>query len=121
MAVYCAPMQRTDASVDEFVRGLPDGVRADVAALDAMLSDIFAGHERVLWQGKLWGGTDQRIIGYGSLRQARPNGSAVDWFQVGLAVQKAHISSTSAPSTTASTWSSATPIGWARSRSAAPT
>ena len=85
-------MDRTDTSPDVFIGSLPDDVREDVATLDEMLSQVFSGHERVMWEGKMWGGTDQRIIGYGALRQPRPNGDAVDWFQVGLAAQKAHIS-----------------------------
>jgi hypothetical protein len=85
-------MERTDSSPDKFIASLPDGVRDDIVAMDALLTEVFAGHERVLWEGKFWGGTDQRIIGYGTLRQARPGGPPVDWFQVGLAVQKAHIS-----------------------------
>lgn len=85
-------MERTDTSPDDLISSLPDGVRGDVAALDALLGEVFAGHERVMWEGKFWGGTEQRIIGYGALHQFRPGGPAVDWFQVGLAVQKAHIS-----------------------------
>ncbi len=85
-------MERSDTSPDELISSLPDGVRGDVAALDSMLTEVFAGHERVVWEGKMWGGTDQRIIGYGALRQSKPGGATVDWFQVGLAVQKSHIS-----------------------------
>jgi hypothetical protein len=50
------------------------------------------GHERVLWEGRLWGGSEQRVIGYGSYRYVNRNGGGVDWFIVGLARQKKHIS-----------------------------
>lgn len=83
-------MQRSTISPDEHIASLPDGVRQDIAALDAELARIFAGHERVLWEGAMWGGTQQRIIGYGAYRH--PDGRDVDWFIVGLAVQKAHLS-----------------------------
>jgi hypothetical protein len=85
-------MERTDTSPDEFIRDLPDGVREDIEVLDSLLREVFAGHERVMWEGVMWGGTDQRIIGYGDLQQPRPNGEKVDWFMVGLAVQKNYIS-----------------------------
>jgi hypothetical protein len=85
-------MERTDTSPDEFIATLPEGVRQEMAALDELLRQIFAGHERVMWEGKMWGGTDQRIIGYGDLQQPRPNGEKVDWFMVGLAPQKNYIS-----------------------------
>lgn len=85
-------MQRSSTSPDDFIASLPDGVRDDIAMLDAQLSRIFEGHERVLWEGPMWGGTEQRIVGYGAYRQDGRRGAAVDWFVIGLAVQKAHLS-----------------------------
>jgi hypothetical protein len=85
-------MQRTDAPVDEFVASLPDPARADLTALDARITDVMAGHERVLWEGPMWGGTQQRIIGYGAYRYENRSGAAVEWFIVGLAMQKRHLS-----------------------------
>jgi hypothetical protein len=84
-------MERTTTPPDEVIASLPDGVRDDVAALDAELSRIFAGHERVVWEGPMWGGTHQRIIGYGAMVQRQRSGE-VEWFVVGLAAQKAHLS-----------------------------
>ncbi len=84
-------MQRSATSPDEFIASLPDGVRDDVAALDAELSRVFDGRERVLWEGPMWGGTHQRIIGYGAMVQQQRTGE-VEWFVVGLAAQKAHLS-----------------------------
>jgi hypothetical protein len=46
----------------------------------------------VLWEGPMWGGTEQRIIGYGRFVQRSRSGDEVDWFVVGLAAQKAHLS-----------------------------
>jgi len=85
-------MQRSSTSPDAFLAELPDGVRDDMAALDAQLARVFAGHERVLWEGPMWGGTQQRIIGYGAIRQVGRSGKEVDWFVMGLAAQKAHLS-----------------------------
>lgn len=85
-------MQRSSTTPDDFMASLPDGVRDDIAMLDAQLSRVFAGHERVLWEGPMWGGTEQRIIGYGAYRQQGRSGDAIDWFVIGLAVQKAHLS-----------------------------
>jgi hypothetical protein len=85
-------MQRSSTSPDDFIAALPDGARDDIAMLDAQLARIFEGHERVLWEGPMWGGTDQRIIGYGAYRYEGRSGSAGDWFVIGLAVQKAHLS-----------------------------
>ena len=42
--------------------------------------------------GRALGGTQQRIIGYGEYRSVSRGGGEVEWFKVGLARQKAHIS-----------------------------
>jgi hypothetical protein len=85
-------MQRTTTSPDDHLASLPDGVREDMTALDAAIARIFAGHERVLWAGVFWGGSQQRIIGYGDLRQKNSKGGVVEWFAVGLAAQKSYLS-----------------------------
>jgi hypothetical protein len=85
-------MQRSPLDPDVFIASLPDDVREDVAALDAEIGAAMAGQERVLWEGVMWGGTEQRIIGYGSLRSVNRSGVEVDWFLVGLARQKDHLS-----------------------------
>jgi hypothetical protein len=85
-------MQRSSTTPDEFLAALPDGIRDDIRALDVELARIFDGHERVLWEGPMWGGTEQRIIGYGAYRYEGRSGASGDWFVVGLAAQKAHMS-----------------------------
>jgi hypothetical protein len=85
-------MQRSAITPDEFIASLPDDVRADVADLDRDISAVMAGHERVLWEGVMWGGTQQSIIGYGAYRALNRSGDEVDWFLVGLARQKSHLS-----------------------------
>lgn len=85
-------MQRTTRSPDEFLASLPDDVRDEMTALDAAIAPVFAGHERVLWEGVFWGGSQQRIIGYGDLRQENSKGGVVEWFAVGLASQKNYLS-----------------------------
>ena len=86
-------MQRSTATTpDEHIAALPDGVREDIATLDAELSRIFANRERVLWEGVFWGGSEQAIIGYGSYRYKGRSGAEGEWFIVGLAVQKSHLS-----------------------------
>ncbi|HSK92469.1 MAG TPA: DUF1801 domain-containing protein [Candidatus Angelobacter sp.] len=85
-------MKPTDTPISDFLASLPDGVREDLTDLDADLAAVFEGHERALWVGPMWGGTEQRIIGYGRFRQQNRSGDEVDWFVVGLAAQKAHLS-----------------------------
>jgi hypothetical protein len=40
----------------------------------------------------MWGGTDQRIIGYGSHQYVNRSGTHVDWYVIGLAAQKNYLS-----------------------------
>jgi Domain of unknown function (DU1801) len=85
-------VERSKTSPDAHLASLPDGVREDIATLDAVVADVFAGEERVLWEGKFWGGTEQRIIGYGAYRYKGRSGAEGEWFKVGLAVQKNYLS-----------------------------
>ena len=85
-------MERSTTTPDALLASLPSGVREDMTALDAALAPVFAGHERVLWEGPMWGGTHQRIIGYGTFPQGERSGKLVDWFVVGLAAQNGYLS-----------------------------
>lgn len=85
-------MELTGRDVDEFLATL-DGPDADsMRALDAIIAEVFAGVTRELWEGIFWGGTEQQIIGYGHTVIARPGKPTVEWFVVGLARQKNHLS-----------------------------
>lgn len=85
-------MQRSTTSPDQYLDALPEPARADVVTLDKHISSNLAGLERVVWEGKFWGGSEQKIIGYGEYTQQNRSGSTVEWFIVGLALQKNYIS-----------------------------
>lgn len=85
-------MERVDTSPDEHIQSLDDGVRAGMKVLDATIAAALPGRARVLWEGVFWGGTEQSIIGYRDIVQARPRGNDVEWFLIGLARQKDHYS-----------------------------
>jgi hypothetical protein len=85
-------MERTDHDPDLFIESLPPPVGEDMRRLDAAISEIMAGEGRTLWEGVFWGGTEQNIVGYGDYTTTRSSGEPVDWFKIGLAAQKNHIS-----------------------------
>jgi Domain of unknown function (DU1801) len=85
-------MERSSTPPDEFIASLPDGVRDDMTRLDAIIAEAFAGGERVLWEGKFWGGTQQHIVGYGAYHYKGRSGGEGEWFVVGLAAQKNYLS-----------------------------
>jgi len=85
-------MQKTITDPSAFLDSLPGEARELMSRLDRVVSDTMKGHPRVLWEGKFWGGTNQTIIGYGSLSTTNSRGKTVEWFMVGLALQKNYVS-----------------------------
>lgn len=85
-------MRKVDLSPDDHIASFPDEIREQYARLDDLISGIFAGRTRTVWEGVFWGGTEQHIIGYGDIVQPRPRGDDVEWFAVGLARQQSHFS-----------------------------
>ena len=85
-------MKKTRKSPTVYLASLPADVRGPMQQLDRLISRIMKGKGRVLWEGVFWGGTTQAIIGYGDFTQSRPRGKSVEWFMVGLALQKDYMS-----------------------------
>lgn len=85
-------MERTDTDPDQFIDSLPPETGDDMRRLDRVISEIMADETRTLWEGVFWGGSDQTIIGYGDFSSTDSKGKSVDWFKVGLAAQKRHLS-----------------------------
>ena len=85
-------MERSKTTPDAFIATLPEGAREDIATLDTEISSVMSGLERTLWEGVFWGGTTQSIIGYGAYRYKGRSGGEGEWFVVGLAAQKNHLS-----------------------------
>ena len=85
-------MNQTKKNISDHIASLPDEFRQSIKLLDQVISAIMVGHSRVLWEGTLWGGTEQVIIGYGDYTIAQSRGKKSEWFMVGLAIQKRYIS-----------------------------
>ncbi|MCH8562012.1 DUF1801 domain-containing protein [Nesterenkonia sp. LB17] len=83
-------MEPVTDSVEDYLKAA--GRSAEMTVLDGWITAELPGISRVLWRGRMWGGTEQTIIGYGRLRQPKPRGAAVDWFLIGLAEQTKHLS-----------------------------
>ena len=84
-------MKKTRRSPAVYLDALPPDVGKPMKQLDRLISRIMKGQSRVLWEGVFWGGSTQVIIGYGTLTQVR-GPRTVEWFMVGLALQKNYIS-----------------------------
>ncbi|MDE0573279.1 DUF1801 domain-containing protein [Demequina sp. B12] len=86
-------MERTSESVEDFLRGGDaDDPAMTLTAVDEVIVRALPDATRVLWRGTFWGGTEQAIVGYGAISQPRPKGPDVEWFLIGLARQKRHVS-----------------------------
>lgn len=82
-------MEKTKTTIKEYVDSLPESSQADIRTLDKEISKIFP--EKVMWEGVFWGGSKQRIIGYDNMIFKRPKKEDIEWFYVGLALQKNYI------------------------------
>ncbi len=85
-------MEITSTDPSDHIDSLPDDRRRDIALLDAEITKRMRGESRVLWEGRLWAGSDQKIIGYGTFSYTNSSGKTTNWFMVGLAAQKNYIS-----------------------------
>ena len=73
----------TDASVDEFLKGVKDeGTRADCYQIIEMMKKATKA------EPKMWGTS---IIGFGQYRFKYPSGRELDWFPVGFSPRKQNI------------------------------
>lgn len=71
---------------------VPGDRRQDMTKLDAAIREAAPQLPTKLWEQKLWGGTDQSIIGYGEVTAPRSSGKSATWYLIGLALQKDYIS-----------------------------
>lgn len=85
-------MEKTATTPADFIGSLPADVRGEIERLDTAITGAMPRQTKTMWEGKLWGGSDQTIIGYGDYTYERSDGNTVEWFIVGLAPQKNYIS-----------------------------
>jgi hypothetical protein len=85
-------LRRTDSPVDTFLEGLEGERSDDIRTLDTAIRRRMPDAGRFLYEGTFWGGSDQQIVGYGVIDYRNRSGDDVEWFMVGLALQKNHIS-----------------------------
>jgi hypothetical protein len=83
-------MQKTATTITEFIDSLPENQREDIRKLDKVISAALPQLKKVMWEGIFYGGTVQRIIGYGEYKYTRKK-KEFEWFIAGLAPQKNHI------------------------------
>lgn len=84
-------MQKTQTSISEFIESLEADSAKQIEQIHKRISKVMPNEPTVMWEGVFWGGSDQRIIGYGELSYTNSKKEQVEWFMVGLAQQKNYI------------------------------
>ncbi len=82
--------RKTDIQFTDYLSHIDIIHRDTIIKLDQLIVEKFGEDNRFIWEGIFWGGTNQRIIGYGELDMKRKDGAT--WFSVGLAIQKNYYS-----------------------------
>ncbi|HUG32483.1 MAG TPA: DUF1801 domain-containing protein [Acidimicrobiia bacterium] len=85
-------MERANENVDDYLASIEGARGEEMRTLDVAIREQMPGVDRHLYEGKLWGGSDQQIVGYGVMDHQNRSGDDVEWFVVGLASQKDYIS-----------------------------
>lgn len=84
-------MEITKLDPTKFIESLDSEYSEDIKIMDKEIQKIIGKGRRVMWEGKFWGGSEQKIIGYGKLIYVGSNKKEVEWFVIGLAQQKNYI------------------------------
>ena len=85
-------MKKVKTKPEEYLDALPVESREDMKKLHGEISRVMKGLPVTVWEGRMWGGSEQAILGYGDMRYGGSRGKTVDWFYIGLALQKNYIS-----------------------------
>lgn len=85
-------MEVTDRSVKDYLESIDKPMYEDMAILFKNISGHMPNIKPKLWEGIFWGGSTQAIIGFGDLTYTRSDKKQVEWFMVGLTLQKNYIS-----------------------------
>ncbi len=81
-----------ESSPDDYIASQEPDVREVLDELHTLIKKALPNQDFCLWEGVFWGGSEQRIIGYGNYSYLRSDKTRVEWFIVGLARQKNYFS-----------------------------
>ena len=85
-------MERVESSPDEYIASQAPDIRTVLEELHTLIRAALPDRDCCMWEGVFWGGSEQRIIGYGNYSYLRSDKTQVEWFLVGLTRQKNYFS-----------------------------
>ena len=85
-------MERVESSPDDYIASQSSDIRTVLEELHTLIRGALPDRDCCMWEGVFWGGSEQRIIGYGDYSYQRSDKTQVEWFIVGLTRQKNYFS-----------------------------
>ena len=85
-------MERVETSPEDYIASQEPEIEAVLDKLHALIQKALPDTDICLWEGVFWGGSEQRIIGYGNFSYVRSDKKKVEWFLIGLTKQKNYFS-----------------------------
>ncbi|RKU28412.1 hypothetical protein C6497_09325 [Candidatus Poribacteria bacterium] len=85
-------MERVETTPEEYIESQETEIKAVLTELHELIKSSLPDVDNCLWEGIFWGGSEQRIIGYGHWSYQRSDKKQVEWFLIGLTRQKNYYS-----------------------------
>ena len=85
-------MERVESLPDDYIASQASDIRVVLEKLHTLIRAVLPDRDCCMWEGVFWGGSEQRIIGYGNYSYQRSDKTQVEWFIVGLTRQKNYFS-----------------------------
>ena len=85
-------MKQVESSPDDYIASQASDIRTVLEEFHTLIRAALPDRDCCMWEGVFWGGSEQRIIGYGNYSYQRSDKTQVEWFIVGLTRQKNYFS-----------------------------
>ena len=85
-------MEQVETLPEEYINSQEQDIKTVLDKLHTLIKTALPGQDICMWEGVFWGGSEQRIIGYGNFSYTRSDKKQVKWFLIGLTRQKNYFS-----------------------------
>ena len=85
-------MERVETLPKEYINSQEQDIKTVLQELHTLIKTALPGQDTYMWEGVFWGGSEQKIIGYGNFSYTRSDKKQVEWFLIGLTRQKNYFS-----------------------------
>ena len=85
-------MEQVETLPEEYINSQEQDIKTVLQELHTLIKTALPGQDICMWEGVFWGGSEQRIIGYGNFSYTRSDKKQVEWFLIGLTRQKNYFS-----------------------------